>query len=539
MKVSNIIATADEIIIKIPRLSQNANAIVKAYVPLLGGNLTENKTPGRLVFESKDAEKDGFVLPRFADGYDLLICRFDVELACERLGGVRYVTDFGDGFSKHSFSFSVKKPVGTWINSTEEDMDLLGFGCMMNEFNTAWIQTVSPKENDISHQWNGKTYYFDREFMDLYDSLMLPCVKRKLPCLIRLINRFSYRLCGSDDKLVKVIGHPAYEPTGFNEQMSAFNIRTEEGLDMYCACIDFLCARYADPESPLFCSTVMDVGNEINAQNTWHNCGKMSCAEYMEEYTEQLRLAHLISRKYNADFRVHVSFDHNFADHILEPDRMRHYPSRDCLAYLAAYCKRDGDFDWGISAHPYPEDLTRPDFYNDKTATFSFDSTRITMKNLEMWQSLAALPELCYRGRPRRVVFDEQGFHTRADDPETENKGAYAFVLAYLKLRKCADIDWFLINRYADMPQGDESGLRLGIRYEKGYADPRHILIIPGDYKKICYAIRDMETEEEEKWVAEAREYIGAELFDELLDPPVPEETDFFKKIADSICGLN
>lgn len=279
----------------------------------------------------------------------------------------------------------------------------------------------------------------------------------------------------------------------------------------------------------------MDVGNEINAQNTWHNCGRMSCAEYMEEYTEQLRLAHLISRKYNAGFRVDVSFDHNFADHILEPDRMRHYPARDCLAYLAAYCKRDGDFDWGISAHPYPEDLTRPDFYNDKTAVFSFDSPRITMKNLEMWQALTELPELCYRGQPRRVVFDEQGFHTSRDDPETENKGAYAFVLAYLKLRKCANIDWFLINRYADMPLNEESGLCLGIRYEKGYADPRHILIIPGDYKKISYAIRDMETENEAKWVAEAREYIGAELFDALLTPPAPEHTDYFKSIADSI----
>ena len=371
--------------------------------------------------------------------------------------------------------------------------------------------------------------------MNLYDELMLPCVKRNIPCLIRLINRFSYRLCGSDDALIKIIGHPEYEPTGFNEQMSAFNLRTEEGLDMYCACIDFHCARYADPKSPLFCSTVMDIGNEINAQNTWHNCGQMSCADYMEEYSEQLRLAHLIARKYNSSFRVDVSFDHNFADHILEPDRMRHYPSRDCLAYLAAYCRRDGDFEWGISAHPYPEDLSRPDFYNDKIATFSFDSPRITMKNLEVWQALVELPELTYRGMPRRVVFDEQGFHTRSDDPETENKGAYAFVLAYLKLRRCANIDWFIINRYADMPLDDESGLHLGIRYENGYADPRHILINPGDYKKICYAIRDMETEDEKKWESEARDYIGAELFDHLLSPPAPDKTDYFKIIANSI----
>ncbi|MBQ8408414.1 MAG: hypothetical protein IJY39_06060 [Clostridia bacterium] len=233
MKVSAIIATASEIKIQLSGLSADTTAVAKAFVPLLCGNSKENKTPGRLIFESNTTQKDGFVLPRYIGGYDLSICRFEVTFGGETVGGVRYVTDFGEGFSKNDFSFTVKKPVGTWINSTEEDMDLLGFGCMMNELNCAWIQTVSPKEDDIPHEWNGKTYYFDREFMELYDSLMLPCVNRRIPCLIRLINRFSYRLCGSDNELVKIIGHPDYEPTGFNEQMSAFNLRTEEGLDMY------------------------------------------------------------------------------------------------------------------------------------------------------------------------------------------------------------------------------------------------------------------------------------------------------------------
>ena len=535
MKVTNIIASADNVRLQISGLSPESNPTVKAFVPLICGNSKENKTPGRLVFECHPAWQDGFVFPRFFESYDLSICRFEVELDGQILGGVRYVTDLEDGFSRDHLEFEINKPVGTWVDATQEDVDLLGFGYMMNEFNSAWIQTVSPKPDSITHEWNGKTYFFDREFMDLYDSLMLPCAKRKIPCLIRLINRFSYRLCGSDDALVRVIGHPDYEPTGFGEQMSAFNIHTEEGLNMYCACIDFLCARYADPKSPLFCSSVMDVGNEVNSQGTWHNCGPMSCADYMEEYTEQLRLAHLIARKYNSSFRVDISFDHNFAEHILEPDRTRQYPARDCLAYLAAYCKRDGDFDWGISAHPYPEDLSRPDFYNDVTATFSFDSPRITMKNLEIWQALVELPELTYRGKPRRVVFDEQGFHTRADDPETENKGAYAFVLAYLKIRKCKNIEGLIINRYADMPLDDESGLHLGLRYENGYADQRHIFVVPGDYKKICYAIRDMETANEQKWVSEAREYIGAALFDELLSPSLPKETDYFKNTANSI----
>ena len=503
----------------------------RAFVPLVKGGAGRH-TPTRVLAESQRVEGDRLIFPRRADGYDLLIARFCVIADGETADGVCYVTDIDPTATRgHTPRPPVGKPIGTWVTCPGEDVDYYGFGGMMTEVNSAWIQTLTPAEGDIPHIWNGKTYWFVKSMMDTYDRLMMPCIQRGLPCLLRLINRFSYRLKGSDGDLRTVIGHPDYEDTGFSEQMSAFNITDEEGLNMYCACVDFLCARYADPSSPLFCVTVVDVGNEINAQAVWHNCGPMPCAAYMEEYTQQLRLAHLIGRRYNAAFRVDVSFDHHFAIPF-RPDPLRYYSSKECLYRLAELSRRDGDFPWGISAHPYPEDLTKPDFYNDRTATFSLDTPRITMKNIEVWQALAESPDLRYRGAPRPVVFDEQGFHTDYDDPESENKGAYAFVLLYLKMRNCPNLEQFLINRYTDMPQGDESGLHLGLRYEEGYADAEHLFIHPGPYKKITHAIRAMDTEAEGKWVAEARAYIGAELFDSLLHPTVPADP-----LAETIFG--
>ncbi len=534
MKVEKITTYKDRITLTCSGMAADTTLTAVARVPLVCGNSPDDKYPGRVLMTVNEAGNT-LTFPRFAEDYDLLTCRFEVTVKGEMLAGVKFVTDFSEDFSAaNAAEPTMRRPVGTWVTAIEEDIDYLGFGCMMTEVNSTWIQTVTPNNTAIEHIWNGKIYYFDRETVELYDRLMQPCIKRRIPCLVRLINRFSYRLRGSDDSLRKVIGHPDYEDTGFNEQMSAFNLRSEEGLDMYCACVDFLCARYADPRSPLFCAWIMDVGNEINAQATWHNCGAMTCRDYMEEYTEQLRLAHLIGRKYNAGHRVHVSFDHHFAMRY-KPDELRYYPAKECLAYLAAFSQRDGDFFWGISAHPYPEDLSRPDFYNDVTAEFSFDSPRATMKNLEIWQAIVDLPELQYRRRSRRVVFDEQGFHTRDDDPETENKGAAAFVLLYQKMKKCPSINQFIINRYADMPLNDESGLHLGLRYEKGYADEYHLFINPGDYKKICFAIRDMETERESEWIAWARDYIGKTLFDELLDPKTPESTAYFKDIIKSV----
>ena len=89
-------------------------------------------------------------------------------------------------------------------------------------------------------------------------------------------------------------------------------------------------------------------------------------------------------------------------------------------------------------------------------------------------------------------------------------------------MRGCPAVEQFLINRYTDMPQGDESGLHLGLRYEEGYADAEHLCIHPGPYKKITHAIRAMDTEAEGEWVAEARAYIGEELFDSLISPRIP-----------------
>lgn len=530
MKIDKIIATQNEILLHVcGALEGEARAC--AYLPLIRGD-AKDKYTGRCLYES-DLVRDGhIVFPRFIDERDLLTCRFEVKAGGADACGVRYVTDFSEDFSQDNFpATKVKKPIGTWVTAEEYDYDYLGFGCMMTEINCAWIQKLSPAEGDIIHIYNGKKFYFDKKCMDMYDGLMHPCIKRNIPCLIRLINRPSYRLRGSDDALMRVILHPAYEQTGFSEQMSAFNIRTEDGFEMFCAFVDFICARYVDKSSPLCCSYVLDIGNEINAPETWHNCGAMACADFMEEYAVQLRVSHLISRKYCAHSRVNISLDHCFSMS-LRPDNMHYYPARECLAYLSGYSRRDGDFDWGIAAHPYPENLSVCDFYNDTTATFSFDTPRITMKNMEVWQALVELDEFKFRGRARSVVFDEQGFHTRAEDPETENKGAYAFVLAYIKMRKAQNLDWFLINRYADMPLDDEASLHLGLRYEQGYADDDHLFVIPGAYKKICFAIRDMETESEQTWIDEAREYIGAELFDSLTSPPEIEETDYFKNLV-------
>ena len=501
---------------------------VSAFVPLVNARPEPgtSKYPGRRVFSGDFTVTDGNIrIPR-DPGYDLLIARFEAECRGQKLSGPCYVTGTESGFSESDLPFpEPERPLGTWCIAPDEDIEYMRFGVMMDEIDEAWLFAETPGEDDVIHVWNGAEYRFDRAHVELHDRYLSKLAKKGVPVLIRFINRKNFQNVRGSGRIFDVIRHPCYEPDFDGAEMSAVNLRTEEGLDHFCASLDFLFSRYARYGSPYGCSAVMDVGNEVNSARIWHNAGEMTCAEFMEEYTAALRIASLLSKKYRSGYGVDVSLEMNFNRPYID-DPLHYYPARLCLEELLKNCRRDGDFDWGVSAHPYPENLDHPDFYNDKTPRFDLDTPIITMKNLEMWQVLLTRSEYLYNGAPRRLVFDEQGFNTRTGEPRTELEGAWAFTLAYQKIKKLPEkglppLKYFLIHRHIDLDDGDEYGLHLGLRYFGGYSDDEHIFPAPGPRKLICEAIAAAGTEHESEWVNAARDGIGHALFDSLLDPPL------------------
>ncbi len=528
MKVIAITAGAEAIRLQVQPACA-APVRVRAEVPTVNARRPEEG--GRVLYEAEMTAPDGvYVLPAVCDGFLLSSARFTVfGPDGSRADGVRYVTDMEASYSKADVPFpQVERPVGTWLLASEEDIDFMGLGFMMNEMNQAWMLTLHPQADDVPWEYNGKTYWMNAWYLKLNDELMATIRKKKIPCLIRFINRKLYRGHLADPELYAILKHPDYEDIEHFERISAFNLTTEESEQMYEACLDFIMARYADPKSPYYAFCMIDIGNEINMSEVYYNCGHRTVGELMEEYSEALRLAWIISRRYNAQFRVNISMEPDFAE-TRSPYKDRYYPALDCLVYLQAICQRDGDFDWGIAEHPYPENLFCPDFWNDRTAPFSFKAPLITMRNLEIWPLVTSHPYFRYRGEPRRLIFDEQGFHTDDKHPWTEEQGAYGFVLLWEKFRRQPLIDLFLINRDADVPDDEEGGLHLGLRRSDGFIDDDHIYVKLTARKMICSAIRAMGTPEEDAWIRAARHYIGEPLYDYLLDPPLPAEEELTK----------
>jgi hypothetical protein len=143
-------------------------------------------------------------------------------------------------------------------------------------------------------------------------------------------------------------------------------------------------------------------------------------------------------------------------------DDHQSFAGRAFTDYFARRAKEDGDFDWHIAFHPYPENLFEPRFWNDKTATTNVLTTpRITFKNIELLPAYLRRDELLYAGEPRRIILSEQGFHTpKGTNGEMIQAAAYCY--AYKKIEKIDGIDSFILHRHVD--NKGEGGLLLGLR---------------------------------------------------------------------------
>lgn len=461
--------------------------------------------------EEKAQIKDGTLfVPRFKDGYDRLYLRYDVNVQGTDVCGVKYVTDL-EGIAEWNYAYPQPETKKA-LECTPEDAKILGVRQSMTNINLPAIMTLKEGEDTIPYQHNGKTYYFIKSRVEAMDQRYRTLYENGVMMTAILLN--APRLFDStrEKELLDRVIHPGYDWEQENAYISAFNMRTEEGQDYFRAFVEFLAERYSREDAKYGRICGMVLSNEVDSQYIWTNCGEMTAQEFACEYTAVMRSAWQAASKHYKDFRVYMSLDH-FWTLCMEAGKqpLRFYPSKDLVDYVNQYSKEEGDFNWNIAHHPYPEDLRYPDFYNDRSPEFHFETPRITFKNIEMLPAYLSQEHMLYRGRERRIILSEQGFNSRGT-AFSEKQGAAAYCLAYQKVKKLPTIDLITHHAYIDDPH--EFGLNLGVRRynEDG---------TPGEPKPIYYVLKDMDTDKEEERIREARAFIGEELYDQLMNPEI------------------
>jgi hypothetical protein len=328
-----------------------------------------------------------------------------------------------------------------------DDALALGIKHAALNVNFAGLLTVSPTDTNANFTINERALEnLDRQVKPLSDANVV----------ISLI--LLYYKSGNE-ALDKLMLHPKYDPAAPNN-LSQFNTSNPKSAAAFSACVEALAARYSPTNSPRGRVLNYIVGNEVNSHWFWANMGRTTMEEFADDYLRAVRATHTAVRKHSDDARVYLSLEHHWNIRYPGGDERQTFPARPFIEYFARRAKEGGDFDWHIAFHPYPENLFDCRTWNDKSATHSADTSRITFKNIEQLTAFLRRPELLYNGQPRRVILSEQGFHS-TDKPDGELLQAAAYAYAYQKIRDLDGIDSFILHRHVD--HGNEGGLNLGL----------------------------------------------------------------------------
>ena len=254
--------------------------------------------------------------------------------------------------------------------------------------------------------------------------------------------------------------NPSTDISGTPMGLAAFNLSTKKAVANYVGALGFLAKRYSRRDKKFGWIGGYIIGNEVDMHWMWHNMGHAKVEKVAAHYIKEIRLAWLAIKQHRDKPNVFASFTHSWA----KPNRQsptKNTSSKKLLLKLITLSRRGGDFDWGVAYHPYPENLFEPRFWLDKQPTYSFDTPKITFKNIEVLVSYLKQDKIRVNGKMRKLILSEQGFHT-PKSKEGEATQAAAYALAYHRVKQLPEIKAFILHRHVDAI--GEGGLMLGIR---------------------------------------------------------------------------
>lgn len=429
--------------------------------------------------------RDGqFDLPRLLNGYDGRFLYYQISVNGEDAAGAHYVEDMGDALRDHPYPTTESKK-GLQITMIHDAIHLGVKHAALNVNLGSFIRLSPDGEETIPFEFDGETFYFCRKTVECNDARLRELTDAGVIITLILLNSQDWGGVKTPDEVWDVIRHPDFCEGG---RISAFDLHTPRAVRLYMAFVAFLTDRYARADAPYGRAVGLIVGNEVNSGFEWCNMGRKTMQEYVYDYTASLRLCWQVSTSIWSGMRTYISLDHFWTGANFGGDPMRFYGSKYVLEELNRLCLTEGQIGWNVAAHPYPEDLRFPDFWNDTTATMDEDTCRITFKNLEMLPQFLRREENLFRGERRRIILSEQGFNSHGT-ATSEVLQAMAYGKAYRKVMEIPEIDSFILHAHQD--NKEEFGLNLGLWKRR----PENST--PDTPKPIYYVFRDIDKKDE------------------------------------------
>ncbi|MBB6637311.1 DUF5722 domain-containing protein [Cohnella thailandensis] len=376
---------------------------------------------------------------------------------------------------------TAKSIKGLQVQMTGDAQELgISHAALNVAYNELTYKTNGNPGNTIPFDVEGKTYYLRKDRIEALDRQVKSLSDNGIIVSLILIMYNTKDANSANEYLI----HPDSQPGG---TVYALNTSNAVGVEYVKAVTKFLAERYSLPSQEHGRAVNYIVGNEIGQNMVWNNMGPKKMEDYVREYAQTLRLIDTIVKTAYANARTYVSLDH-FWDENLGGDSLWKYDNKAIVDRLNELTKAEGGFNWNLAFHPYPEDLFDPRFWNDETATDSFQTKRITFKNLDVLVDYMKQPDYLFDGAMRRIILSEQGFHSLTNSEEDQKVQAAAYAYAYYKIRFLDGIDAFILHRHVD--HGQEGGLNLGL-----WTHAPGTVVTPGEHKAIYDVFKYIDTE--------------------------------------------
>ena len=429
-----------------------------------------------------------------------------VEKNGSEYAGVSHARYTDSVVPKYNYKFqkpSTKKGLGGYsINRSAPytDLDSLGITSVTVNIMISKFFRSGPSPKNMPFEYMGDTYYVDKKAIALQDKTFLSTTERNIEVsAILLVDKASK---SADKKIGGILEHPDCDPSGIYTMP---NLTTPEGVQYYAAVLDFLANRYTRPDKKYGRIHHWIIHNEVDAGWVWTNAGDKTALVFMDIYHKSMRMSHNIARKYNPNSKVFITLTH-YWNWTSNP---HFYHSKELLEQLLQFSKAEGDFEWAIAQHPYPESLREPKTWLDNKASFDFDTQLITFKNTEVLDAWVKQPEVLFKGKTKRLVYlSENGTNSPTYSEQDLKEQAAGMAYAMKKIKYLDGIDGFQYHNWQDNRR--EGGLRIGLRrFPDDKEDPSGI-------KPVWNVYQAFGTDKEDEVYDQYKEMIGIESWDEI-----------------------
>jgi len=348
---------------------------------------------------------------------------------------------------------SSKKGLGGWRNGIlPNELKDLGISAVTVNMLVHSLVSLKPGPGTTPTKWQGKTYHIRQDALSRYDQAFIEAHRHgvMVSAILLLANPAK-----SANPVVHRMGHPDAIKTG---TYAMPNITSAGGIGLYGAVLNFMAERWSRADARFGRVHHWIIHNEVDAGWVWTNAGNKPDIVYMDLYQRSMRLTDLIARQYDSNSRPFISLTHHWA----ERGNANWYGSKRMIELLTAFTRAEGDFPWALAYHPYPQNLHNPRTWEDKQATFSFNTRKITPKNIEVLDAYMKQPGILYHGKVRPVHLSENGFNSKDYSPKELEDQAAGMAMAWKKISTLSSIQSWQYHNWID--NRSEGGLRIGLR---------------------------------------------------------------------------